>query len=118
MFRFKPVQILSRSFSSTARRQIATDINNGASGQKMWPSTKYVVQNYSRELVKSAQWIVILGSIMIAWPVAIRKYFDISHNVPKDKGAQVKLVYKGLKSTPVVEIAHTNAEFKGGRSAE
>ncbi|RLV95743.1 hypothetical protein JA1_000836 [Spathaspora sp. JA1] len=83
MLRIKPVQTISRSFSSTARRHIATTIDNGAKGQKPWPSTKHIFTNYSKGIASFATWTVAFYAVMF-WPVAPRVLSDYINDVPSN----------------------------------
>lgn len=89
MYRITPVRILTRSFSSTARRQISHDIGNGMHGEKTWPLMNLVIKNYRHEAYLALQWAAAFTTIMIAPYYLIRRGSDFLHDVPKDTGAQV-----------------------------
>ncbi|KAG7663275.1 uncharacterized protein J8A68_003189 [[Candida] subhashii] len=91
MFRITPVRILTRSFSSAARRQASHDIGNGMHGQKTWPSMNVLIKNYRHEAYLAIQWAVAFTSIMLAPYYIIIKGSKFLHNVPKDTGAQVEI---------------------------
>ncbi|CAK9436521.1 uncharacterized protein LODBEIA_P10790 [Lodderomyces beijingensis] len=105
--------------STTWKRSIATDINNGTKGQKTWPDWATVRRVFVTDGYALVGWSVALSGIMFWGPYIAVQSSDAIDHVPRDRGAQVIAKREGLDEVKItVDIPQTYVPLDKGDDDE
>jgi len=93
-------------------KHFSASIKNGWSNINTFPLTQSLISSYVKEIHNVFGAVAAVGFIFVVWPTAVRVTSNFMDDVPRDKGAQVKLKNFGLfGEEPVVNIQQTTTHL-------